>query len=410
MESSFWTIDLCLRFEFGIMKFRKGDSVEVLRREHDPRGSWFPGTIVSVDGNNYVVRYKFLLDDEGELILEKVPNVDIRPLPQCKTANRWRIGDMAEVFDNQCWRVGKIAKVLQNNGYVVRLSGSIQLKEFHKSNIRVQESWHNSQWSVTGKVAQDKQITTKNDSKYSLDLLSMAPSLKIGKDLTLGEGGRDDSKMYFRMGTMKRCHADYFERNSRNLVIAGSHKKRNSSPWVGGCNRPQTGTPPPFRQVVDISFTRVQLDEKFIGGSTDMETKMVKATTDQFHISSTPLLSNEDSNQCSVASCSSNDFDDRPAENVHTSVEKISNNSDAESSFPSLSGKKHEFPSSRHKLEIDIHELELHAYESTVQALYASGPLSWEQESLLTNLRLSLNISDEEHLLQLRQLLSAQVV
>lgn len=134
------------------MKFRKGNSVEVLRREHDPCGSWFPGTIVSVDGNNYVVRYKFLLDGEGKLILEKVPYVDIRPLPRCKTANRWRIGDMAEVFDNQCWRVGKIAKVLQNNGYVVRLSGSIQLREFHKSNIRVRESWHNNQWSVTGKV------------------------------------------------------------------------------------------------------------------------------------------------------------------------------------------------------------------------------------------------------------------
>lgn len=141
-----------------------------------------------------------------------------------------------------------------------------------------------------------------------------------------------------------------------------------------------------------------------------METKMAKATTDGFHISSTPLLSNENSNQCSVASCSSNDFDDHPAKNVHASVENMFSNSDAESSFPSLSGKKHEFPSSRHKIEVDIHELELHAYESTVQALYASGPLSWEQESLLTNLRLSLNISDEEHLLQLRHLLSAQVV
>lgn len=134
------------------MKFRKGDSVEVLRRVHDPCGSWFPGTIVSVDGNDYVIRYKFLLDDEGELILEKVPGVDIRPLPLCEAANRWRVGDIAEVFDNQCWRVGKIAKVLQNNGYVVRLSGSIQLKEFHVANIRVRKSWHNNQWSVTGKV------------------------------------------------------------------------------------------------------------------------------------------------------------------------------------------------------------------------------------------------------------------
>lgn len=56
---------------------------------------------------------------------------------------------------------------------------------------------------------------------------------------------------------------------------------------------------------------------------------------------------------------------------------------------------------------MDVHELELEAYRSTVRALHASGPLTWEQESLLTNLRLSLNISNEEHLLQLRRLLSS---
>lgn len=56
---------------------------------------------------------------------------------------------------------------------------------------------------------------------------------------------------------------------------------------------------------------------------------------------------------------------------------------------------------------VDVHELELEAYRSTVRALHASGPLTWEQESLLTNLRLSLNISNEEHLLQLRRLLSS---
>ena len=57
-------------------------------------------------------------------------------------------------------------------------------------------------------------------------------------------------------------------------------------------------------------------------------------------------------------------------------------------------------------LFLNIHELELRAYRSTVRALHAAGLLTWEQESLLTNLRLSLNISNEEHLLQLRHLLS----
>uniref|UniRef100_A0A2N9HBE3 ENT domain-containing protein n=1 Tax=Fagus sylvatica TaxID=28930 RepID=A0A2N9HBE3_FAGSY len=53
------------------------------------------------------------------------------------------------------------------------------------------------------------------------------------------------------------------------------------------------------------------------------------------------------------------------------------------------------------------HRLGLHTYRSTLEAIYASGPLSWEQEALLTNLRISLNISNDEHLMEIRNLKSA---
>lgn len=54
-----------------------------------------------------------------------------------------------------------------------------------------------------------------------------------------------------------------------------------------------------------------------------------------------------------------------------------------------------------------IHGLELHAYRYTLQALYASGPFSWEQEELLTNLRTTLRISNDEHLVELKNLIFA---
>lgn len=79
---------------------------------------------------------------------------------------------------------------------------------------------------------------------------------------------------------------------------------------------------------------------------------------------------------------------------------------DAESSCVFRYGK--ECPSATKKeLAAEIHKLELRAYRSTMEALYASGPLSWEQEALMTNLRLNLHISNEEHLLELRQLVSS---
>lgn len=64
-------------------------------------------------------------------------------------------------------------------------------------------------------------------------------------------------------------------------------------------------------------------------------------------------------------------------------------------------------PPTKKKLADEIHRLELHAYRCTMEALHALGPLSWEKEALVTNLRLSLNISNDEHLMEIRNLISA---
>lgn len=79
--------------------------------------------------------------------------------------------------------------------------------------------------------------------------------------------------------------------------------------------------------------------------------------------------------------------------------------SDAESVQESCNHRRNHFPTSR-ELATEIHRLELYAYRATMEALYASGPLSWEQETLITNLRIYLNISNDEHSLELRNLIS----
>ncbi|GKV35798.1 hypothetical protein SLEP1_g44014 [Rubroshorea leprosula] len=56
------------------------------------------------------------------------------------------------------------------------------------------------------------------------------------------------------------------------------------------------------------------------------------------------------------------------------------------------------------RLRTDIHKSELHAYRQVLQALYASGSFSWEEELRMTNLRSSLHISDDEHRMELRKL------
>lgn len=115
----------------------------------------------------------------------------------------------------------------------------------------------------------------------------------------------------------------------------------------------------------------------------------------------------ESSAFCSVASCGSSDR--APILSPHHSVTERNLDTDSQSDdAESSSGREYgtcAFPT-KEGLAVEIHKLELHAYRSTMVALYASGSLNWEQEVMLTNLRLTLHISNDEHLSELRRLLS----
>ena len=113
--------------------------------------------------------------------------------------------------------------------------------------------------------------------------------------------------------------------------------------------------------------------------------------------------------ECSVASCSVNDLyrlsNGRNVKRRPAAAGCLPD--DAMSACPCTPGAREVDDDEEGDAAAGVHGLELEAYRSTMRALYALGPLTWEQEALLTNLRLSLNISNEEHLLQLRRLLSS---
>eukprot|EP01018_Ginkgo_biloba_P026199 Gb_40599 [translate_table: standard] len=80
---------------------------------------------------------------------------------------------------------------------------------------------------------------------------------------------------------------------------------------------------------------------------------------------------------------------------------------DAESCSP-FTNEKDKRDSSGAEQAIDVHMLELLAYRSVLKALRACGPLNWQREILLTDLRLSLHISNDEHRLELAKVCYAQ--
>ena len=111
-----------------------------------------------------------------------------------------------------------------------------------------------------------------------------------------------------------------------------------------------------------------------------------------------------DSIMCSVGSCSisSDNSSELPCDMSDRNAGHF-----CEDRSPNHSGHEGHCLPTKEELAAEIHRLELRAYRCTIEALHASGPLSWEQEVLITNLRLSLNISNDEHLMQLKYLISA---
>ena len=116
-----------------------------------------------------------------------------------------------------------------------------------------------------------------------------------------------------------------------------------------------------------------------------------------------------DSCTSSVGSNSfTDDFFNVPFVSVARRVKKVEDTdycSDAESTTGR--GDEEEEPCSYEEVLVRSHRSELSVFRSFIRALYASGPLSWEDEGQVSNIRASLHISNDEYLMELRNLMSA---
>ncbi|KAJ6862309.1 hypothetical protein NC652_039220 [Populus alba x Populus x berolinensis] len=169
-----------------------------------------------------------------------------------------------------------------------------------------------------------------------------------------------------------------------------------------------SGYPSSFLTKVDaVAYPRECLGEIYMHASSNNQAvgscEMERRTPNNF-VNSLCGRSSEsndsDSDACSVGSCSVNS--DSPNRLFNCVVAGKSPDADTlvvmlNLLWPWRQGRKL-FPPLRRGC------YKLHAYRCTLGVFYASGPLSWEQEALLTNLRISLNISNDEHLMELRNL------
>ncbi|KAK9146548.1 hypothetical protein Sjap_006451 [Stephania japonica] len=393
------------------MKFKEGERIEVLRGNKRQSFSWLPGEIVSANGDDYTIRYQLFLNAEAEPVLEKVSQRSIRPQPPpVKEKDKWALGDIVEVFDLHCWKVGKVVKMLKNDRYLVRLCEQIQLKEFHESCLRVRQAWQKKKWIVVKKAAVHK----KSNKKRNYDGHTQSEcSLHFGDESSgkfqhplqqtyLKRKHEGLGKLSPRIKTMKRNHDTDFQSHVNDDVGDEVGRMRRKTIDVERREQVRMNS---LKQVDNVSSNKANVAKRCIIRSSEMDAQIERLNNHPSDPFAMAVQVTEVSNEFSVASCSDSNFLDCAVQSSWESCRDVScsYSDDTESFLPTTSADNCE-------LDYCVHELEVHAYRKTMQALYATGPLSWDQESLLTNLRLSLNISTDEHLLQLRQLLSLQIL
>ncbi|KAL5538199.1 hypothetical protein UlMin_045792 [Ulmus minor] len=373
------------------MRFKKGSKVEILSKKEAPSGSWHRAEIICGNGHTYTVRYNEGAADKT--VVERVSRKAIRPLPPLEDSENWVPGDIVEVFHDGSWKMATISQVLGKKYVLIRLLGSSWEFKVSKLDIRARQSWQGDQWIVIGKGPRNHEN---------------------GKPDEILEDNQNSSFQVQKTNKRINSHADdqIPVRNKLKLKesqIVLSQSRKRASPYCYSQADANAGAPQKFRVVENEGRCHrvIASNPSVLAEQVKMDVERRKSSEDAASLAS------------SVGSCSasSNNACRSPRHISASPIDRDNNSSDAQSCCR-LRYKEGNFPlppmedlalplPPKEDLAAQIHALELHAYRCTIEALYASGPLSWEQEELITNLRLSLHISNDEHLLEIRNLVSA---
>ncbi|XP_056859512.1 uncharacterized protein LOC130508200 isoform X1 [Raphanus sativus] len=341
------------------MRFRKGSRVEVFSNKEAPYGAWRCAEIISGNGHTYNVRY-FSFHEEA--VLERAPRKVIRPCPPQVDVERWEAGELVEVLDSFSWKAATVRQELCGKYYVVRLLGTPSEFTFHKANIRVRQSWQDERWVAIGKISGSVKSSALTGSDVQRKLQPQVNSIRLQEP---------------------------------SVVSARMLKRPSPNNWPE-CAESCTGNPKKIRSLEASSKNRET-------GCCQLVRVRSKGSDESVRAGS--LVADEcyDSDACSVGSCSAASDDESnmpPCMMLDGSSQQADSCSSEAESFCGLR------EDARRKRSVAGDGVrrscrsELYTYRSTLGDLFASGPLSWEQETSLTDLRLSLNISDDEHLME----------
>lgn len=395
---------VCVEDEvIAMMRLKKGSKVEVLSKKEVSIGCWICAEVISGNGHTYSVKYGWFPMTNDEV--ERVPRKAIRPCPPpVEGVGNWVPGDLVEVFHNFSWKTARISKDMGENKFSVRVLGLSLELSVHRFNIRVRQSWQDGEWLIVGKGFGNCSVPVgkrQTDAKRKL-------------------GVRDD---YFPVKKDIRAEKPHkvltlkLKRGSSLGIHTSSAQKMRVIVKFGGHKRILIGRQSPLSEKVDAFISPQKtlgennMRSSFYTGNTGCSIIDPDRGNSNF-LTGTSMPTNSDRCVSSVGSCSSNgnSLHNLPFNSVRRSSKDIESYcSDAESFCGRENEEEGRSLPTNEELGAEIHRSELRTYHRTMEALYASGPLSWEQELEMTKLRRTLHISVDEHLMELRHLTASDI-
>ncbi|XP_073275227.1 uncharacterized protein [Primulina huaijiensis] len=411
------------------MRFRKGDKVEVMNKE-EGEISWNTAEILSGNGITYRVQYDFYCGLPREQLVATVSCKLVRPCPPLvQGAEHYVTGDVVEVFYESSWKISALLKILRGkkgnmsneirfqdasfqNQYLVRLLGCSKELIIAQSDIRTRQTWHDERWFLMEKCCRGGEDVI---ARMNFEVLE-------GDGKVKNQPQKDCWKTPDEISFLKL--PNIFLRPQKRKLLYQSSTIAALDGRVGKLREIQKDgkelwlvAAPVLEKVDAVASPRELLGGKNMHASSNItsnghnqkERRKQKDVLDFSGVRNSEL-NGSDSDACSVGSCC---IADRCPNNCHSHLkppcgqDRDTLSSDAESVCSGIERKSCSLPPNE-EIEVSIRKLELHAYRCTLEVLYASGPLSWEQESLLTNLRITLHISNDEHLKELKHLISAK--
>ncbi|KAF7034774.1 hypothetical protein CFC21_045745 [Triticum aestivum] len=409
-------------------------------------GAWRAGEVVWGNGHSYVMRWFDGGSDSGRILRKFV-----RPLPDpaVKLPADLVPGDNVEVLDGSLWKWAEVVAAAADR-FEVKIVGSSQVLTADRSALRPRQVYGEKGWVVLHKgnkipvesVVPSRPIPGKNiklkanNGNLGGGKFAAPHAVKLGGTTTTtkrsshtvtvdGDVAPDAKRFHFHSSSkLFPKEAPDGNRLHSSIKLFPKDARYPSHCYLMKKRRQETSND-------DKSYNEESCDA--VGGtardSSDTDDGSSSSSTSD-RSSSSADGSDGDSSSSSSGSNSNGGVPEVPAagercqENREASIpppprsreEEEHDSSDGRASAtmqhrPADEDEEEAVAMKRNRQAAEVHEdhgrvhgLELEAYVSVMKAFRATGPLSWAREELLSDLRLHLHVSGDEHLQLIRSL------